>query len=132
MGASVLEMFAQPDAPDPQEVVDIMAQLIATPPEERPLRTVVGQGGPEFTLRVNHAAEQAQADLMAMLGLTQQKEHEDLPLFLLVQVFALKLHNICQKKIIYFFIKVCTLYKLAFLYKKCSIRSIICIFIFID
>ncbi|MDH3604689.1 MAG: SDR family NAD(P)-dependent oxidoreductase [Candidatus Tectomicrobia bacterium] len=70
MGASVLEMFAGPEAPNPQEVVDVVAKLIETPAGERPLRTVVGQGGPEFALRVNDAAEQAQADLMAMLGLT--------------------------------------------------------------
>ncbi len=70
MGASVLEMFAQPDAPDPQEVVDVVAQLIDMPTAERPLRTVVGRGGPEFADVVNQAAEPAQADLMAMLGLT--------------------------------------------------------------
>ena len=70
MGASVLDMFAQPDAPHPQEVVNVVAQLIETPTSERPLRTVVGQGGPEFAHTVNQAADQAQADLMAMLGLT--------------------------------------------------------------
>ncbi len=70
MGAGVLDMFAQPDAPDSQEVVDVVAQLIDMPGSERPLRTVVGRGGPEFADTVNQAAGQAQADLMAMLGLT--------------------------------------------------------------
>ena len=70
MGTSVLAMFNQPGAPHPQEVVDLVARLIETPIGERPLRTVVGQGGPEFALRVNETAAQAQTDLMAMLGLT--------------------------------------------------------------
>ena len=74
MGASVLAMFEQPGAPHPQEVVDIVAKLIETPLGQRPLRTVVGQSGPEFAQRVNETAEQAQTDLMAMLGLTHLME----------------------------------------------------------
>lgn len=70
MGASVLDMFAQPDAPDPKEVGEVVAQLIDMPAPERPLRTVVGRSGPEFADMVNQAAEQAQGELMSMLGLT--------------------------------------------------------------
>lgn len=42
--AGLEEMLASSGAPDPQAVADVIADLIETPPGQRPLRTVVGEG----------------------------------------------------------------------------------------
>jgi hypothetical protein len=36
------EAFSGPDAPDPEDVAEAIAELIGLPAGERPLRTVVG------------------------------------------------------------------------------------------
>ena len=69
MGAGFEEMFSGDTAPDPQEVADAIAKLVATPAGQRPLRTLVGQDAQAATA-LNQVAEQAQEVLMGMLGLS--------------------------------------------------------------
>lgn len=69
MGAGFEEMFSGDTAPDPQEVADAIAKLVATPAWRRPLRTLVGQDAQAATA-LNQVAEQAQEVLMEMLGLS--------------------------------------------------------------
>ena len=69
MGAGFEEMFSGDTAPDPQEVADAIAKLVATPAGQRPLRTLVGQDAQAATA-LNQVAEQAQEVLMEMLGLS--------------------------------------------------------------
>ncbi|MBC8163430.1 MAG: SDR family oxidoreductase [Roseiflexaceae bacterium] len=55
--------------PDPQEVADVIAQLIATPAGTRPLRTVVGmEGQREGPLLLNTASEQVFAATQQAAG----------------------------------------------------------------
>ncbi len=69
MGAGFEEMFSGDTAPDPQEVADAIAKLVATPAGQRPLRTLVGQDAQAATT-LNQVAEQAQEVLMEMVGLS--------------------------------------------------------------
>ena len=69
MGAGFEEMFSGDTAPDPQEVADAIAKLVATPAGQRPLRTLVGQDAQAATA-LNQVAEQAQEVLMEMVGLS--------------------------------------------------------------
>ena len=69
MGAGFEEMFSGDTAPDPQEVADAIAKLVATPTGRRPLRTLVGQDAQAATA-LNQVAEQAQEVLMEMVGLS--------------------------------------------------------------
>lgn len=59
--------FALPDAPQPQEVADALARLIALPAGKRPLRTIVGA---DYGLtQLNELADQRQQGLMKGMGL---------------------------------------------------------------
>ena len=60
-------MFSGPDAPDPHDVAEAIANLIATPKGDRPARTVVGAGYGANTL--NDATEPVQASTVEALGL---------------------------------------------------------------
>jgi hypothetical protein len=56
--------------PDPQEVVDVIANLIETPTGERPLRTVVAVPGQrEASLLINEAAHRAGQAAAEAVGL---------------------------------------------------------------
>ena len=60
-------MFSGPDAPDPHDVAEAIAKLIATPKGDRPARTVVGTSYGADTL--NDATEPVQASTVEALGL---------------------------------------------------------------
>ena len=60
-------MFSGPDAPDPHDVAEAIANLIETPKGDRPARTVVGAGFGADTL--NNATEPVQASTVEALGL---------------------------------------------------------------
>lgn len=71
--ANMLSGFADflsgPDAPDVQEVADVVATLIATPAGQRPLRTVIAGEEGQNVLRLNEVAEQEQRGVMELFGL---------------------------------------------------------------
>ena len=58
------------DAPDPQEVADAVARLIALPAGARPLRTLVGERVQEV-LPLNQAAETVQRSFMEAYGVAE-------------------------------------------------------------
>ena len=60
-------MLSGPEAPDPHEVAETVARLIATPKGDRPARTVVGAGYGADTL--NDATEPVQASTVEAFGL---------------------------------------------------------------
>ncbi len=60
-------MLSGPDAPDPHDIAEAVAKLIATPKGERPARTVVGTSYGADTL--NDATEPVQASTVEALGL---------------------------------------------------------------
>jgi len=68
MFASLAELFSGPDAPHPQEVADVVADLIAMPAGARPLRTLVGRDA-QAAMQLNQVAVQAQRDLMEQFGM---------------------------------------------------------------
>jgi hypothetical protein len=60
-------MFASANAPDPHDVADAIAELIATPKSARPARVVVGQAfGADV---VNEAVAPIQQQVIETLGL---------------------------------------------------------------
>lgn len=63
------EMFVGDAAPNPQDVAEAVATLVATPAGRRPLRTLVGQDA-EAAAALNQVAERSQEGFMEMLGLT--------------------------------------------------------------
>ena len=60
-------MLSGPDAPDPHDIAEAVAKLIATPKGDRPARTVVGAGYGADTL--NDATAPVQAGVVEALGL---------------------------------------------------------------
>ena len=60
-------MFSGPEAPDPHDIAEAVARLIATPKGDRPARTVVGASYGADTL--NDATEPIQASTVEALGL---------------------------------------------------------------
>ena len=60
-------MFSGPDAPDPHDIAEAIATLIATPKGERPARIVVGASFGADT--VNDATEPIQTATVEALGL---------------------------------------------------------------
>ena len=60
-------MLSGPDAPDPHDIAEAIAQLIITPKGRRPARTVVGASFGADTL--NEATEPIQAGTVEALGL---------------------------------------------------------------
>jgi len=67
-GQGYAESLQAPDAPKPQQVADVIANLIETPTGQRPLRTAVGSfiEGVEI---INQTTDQVQAQTFEMLGL---------------------------------------------------------------
>lgn len=75
--ADMLQQFSKgyaqslqaPDAPQPQQVVDVIVNLIETPVGERPLRTAVGNyiEGVQY---INQTTDQVQAQTFETLGLS--------------------------------------------------------------
>jgi NAD(P)-dependent dehydrogenase (short-subunit alcohol dehydrogenase family) len=74
LGASMMQMFALPDGPKPQEVADALVKLIDVPPGQRPLRTVVdrfmGAGAEALNATAGQVASQVLSGIgmQAMLG----------------------------------------------------------------
>jgi NAD(P)-dependent dehydrogenase (short-subunit alcohol dehydrogenase family) len=60
--------LGRPDAPDPQQVADVIAGLVALPAGKRPLRTLVGPDA-EKAESLNRTAELAQREVLIPLGL---------------------------------------------------------------
>jgi hypothetical protein len=70
MFSGITELLSGADAPNPQEVADVVAKLIATPAGERPLRVLVG-GDAQVALRLNQVAAEAQRGLVQSFGMGQ-------------------------------------------------------------
>jgi NAD(P)-dependent dehydrogenase (short-subunit alcohol dehydrogenase family) len=68
ISARVQETLSGSDAPNSQDVADVVARLIATPAGQRPLRTLVGQDV-QLATQLNQAAEQTQASWMEQWGM---------------------------------------------------------------
>ena len=68
ISAGLQEMISSETVPNPQEVADAVAALVAMPAGARPLRTLVGQDAAAATY-LNQVAEQTQAAWMEQLGL---------------------------------------------------------------
>jgi NAD(P)-dependent dehydrogenase (short-subunit alcohol dehydrogenase family) len=75
MWGGFMEALSADGAPDPQEVADAVAEVIATPAGQRPLRVVVDplMGG-EAPRSINQTTDQIQAQLLANLGLGDAAE----------------------------------------------------------
>lgn len=69
MFAGFHDLASSPDAPNPQEVADAVAHLIATPAGERPLRTVAPGLGGQIVQPLNDLAEQLQRSLLEQMGM---------------------------------------------------------------
>ena len=69
MTAGLQEMLSGSNAPNPQDVADAVATLVATPTGERALRTLVGQDAVAATC-LNQVAEQTQTALLAQWGMS--------------------------------------------------------------
>jgi hypothetical protein len=67
-GAGYAQSLQSPDAPQPQQVVDVIVNLIETPVGERPLRTAVGNFT-EGVQYINQTTDQVQAQTFEALGL---------------------------------------------------------------
>ena len=63
------QALSSSDAPNPQEVADVIARVIDTPAGERPLRSPVGQNM-QGVFAINETASQVQTGLLGALGLT--------------------------------------------------------------
>jgi len=63
-------MLTGEDAPDPRDVADAIARLVATPAGERPLRTLVGGPMTQLVEPINRATDGAQAQLLGFTGLS--------------------------------------------------------------
>ncbi len=68
MTAGLQEMLSGANAPNPQDVADVVAALVNTPSGQRALRTLVGQDAVAAT-QLNQVAEQTQYGLLAQFGL---------------------------------------------------------------
>lgn len=67
-------MLTAKDAPDPRDVADAVARLVATPAGERPLRTLVGGPMTQLVEPINRATADAQAQLLGFTGLSDLAE----------------------------------------------------------
>lgn len=63
------EAFSGPDAPDPQEVADAIADLIDLPAGERPLRTVVGRMATAGVRELNEQYDKSRYELFSSMGM---------------------------------------------------------------
>ena len=69
LGAGFSEAFSGPNAPDPQEVADAVAELIELPGGQRPLRTVVGTLVTAGVRELNAAYDARRRELLTSLGM---------------------------------------------------------------
>ena len=69
LGAGFGEAFSGPNAPDPQEVADAVAELIELPGGQRPLRTVVGTLVTAGVRELNAAYDARRRELLTSLGM---------------------------------------------------------------
>lgn len=69
IGAGLGQLFASPQAPNPQDVADAIAALVAMPAGQRPLRTVVDNlsGDPARNLNAHHDGQRVA--ILAAFGL---------------------------------------------------------------
>lgn len=63
------QAFGGPDAPDPQEVADAIAELIDLPAGARPLRTVVGSLVTAGVRELNETYDRSRKELLTSLGM---------------------------------------------------------------
>ena len=68
--ASFGEAFSGPDAPDPQQVADAIADLVDLPVGQRPLRTVVGTIVTAGVRELNEQYDRSRNQLFSSLGMT--------------------------------------------------------------
>ncbi len=68
MFAGFGDAFSGPDAPDPQQVADAIADLIDLPAGERPLRTVVGTLMTAGVRELNEQYDKSRKELFTSLG----------------------------------------------------------------
>ena len=61
--------FSAPDAPDPQEVADAIANLVELPAGQRPLRTVVGTLVTAGVRELNEQYDKSRKQLLSSLGM---------------------------------------------------------------
>ena len=67
MDVAFEQMFSLQAAPDPQEVADVIKQLIETAPGQRPLRTVIGS---DFGVKsLNLSVDAIQSEVLKSLDL---------------------------------------------------------------
>ena len=69
MFAGFAEAFSGPDAPDPQEVAEAIANLIDLPAGQRPLRTVVGTLMTAGVRELNEQFDRSRQQLHSSLGM---------------------------------------------------------------
>lgn len=62
-------MLTTEGAPDPRDVADAVARLVATPAGQRPLRTTVGGPMTQLVQPINQSTNQVQAQLLQFTGL---------------------------------------------------------------
>ena len=67
-------MLTGEDAPDPRDVADAVARLVAMPAGERPLRTLVGGPMTQLVEPINRATDGAQSQLLGFTGLSDLAE----------------------------------------------------------
>ena len=63
------QAFSGPDAPDPQEVADAIANLVDLPAGQRPLRTVVGTLVTAGVRELNEQYDKSRQQLFSSLGM---------------------------------------------------------------
>ena len=69
MFAGFAEAFSGPDAPDPQEVAEAIANLVDLPAGQRPLRTVVGSLVTAGVQELNEQYDRSRQQLHSSLGM---------------------------------------------------------------
>ncbi len=69
LGEGYAQMLQAPDAPQPQEVADLIVDLIQTPTADRPLRVTVGQST-EGVAVINGTTEQVQSQIFDIFGVS--------------------------------------------------------------
>jgi len=77
MWGGIMEHLSGEDGPDPQDVADVIVELIETPAGLRPLRTVVDPMTGGFAPRtINQTSDEVQSRLMESLGITSAQREQ--------------------------------------------------------
>jgi NAD(P)-dependent dehydrogenase (short-subunit alcohol dehydrogenase family) len=71
-------MAASGQAPDPQQVADVVVRLVDAPRGQRPLRVAVDPGGFDGAARLNAVAAEVQQEKLAGFGLSHLRELDSL------------------------------------------------------